>query len=197
MSTRRSLLAALWPGAAAIVTGCVVAGLLLSASLRTEFPLFSEASAERGRDCTTIRSARHALEATLQARLPMPAPDVESARAIRSAVTAFDARTQDIATPAVESALNPVRGALDTLSDSIQAYAAAPAGASADSARGAVEDALGASRSRGRARSLASAPDVGTQLPTRAPTWSSPMESEVHAVKSASFTNSDSVDPGG
>ncbi|MGH1549297.1 transporter [Leifsonia poae] len=142
MSTRRSLLATVWPAAAALVAGCVVAGLLLSASLRTEFPLFSEASAERGRDCTTIRSARHALEATLQERLPMAAPDVESARAIRSAVTAFDARTQDIATPAVESALSPVRGALDRLSDSIQAYAAAPAGAYAGAARGTVEDAL-------------------------------------------------------
>ncbi|MEV8212619.1 transporter [Leifsonia sp. NPDC077715] len=142
MSARRSLLAGLWPAAAAVVAGCVVAGLLLSASLRTEFPLFSEASAERGRDCTAIRSARHALDETLQARLPMAAPDVESARAIRSAVTAFDARTQDIATPAVESALSPVRGALDRLSDSIQVYAAAPAQASTDSARAAVEDAL-------------------------------------------------------
>ena len=139
---RRTALAALWPAAVALLAGCVVAGLLLSASLRAEFPLFSEASAERGRDCTAITSARHALDATLQARLPMPVPDAESARAVRSAVTAFDARTQDIATPAVEEALNPVRGALDTLSDSIQAYAAAPSGSSADSARGAVEDAL-------------------------------------------------------
>ena len=142
MSTRRPLLSALWPPAIALVAGCVVAGLLLSSSLRAEVPLFSEASAERGRDCTAIRSARHALDATLAARLPMPAPDAEAARTVRSAVTAFDARTQDIATPAVEAALNPVRGALDTLSDSIQAYAAAPDGPSAVSARRAVDDAL-------------------------------------------------------
>jgi hypothetical protein len=138
----RSPFAALWPVAAALIAGCVAAGLLLSLSLRVEFPLFSEASAERGRDCIAITSARHALDATLQARLPVRAPDAGAARAIRSAVTAFDARTQDIATPAVESALNPVRGALDTLSDSVQAYAAAPVGPPSGAAGEAVQDAL-------------------------------------------------------
>lgn len=124
----------LWPLVAALVVGCVIAGLLLAASLRNEFPLYSEASAARGRDCTAITSARHALEATLQARLPMRAPDAEAARAIRSAIAAFDARTQDIATPAVDAALGLVRGRLDALSDSVQLFATAPGGSVADHA---------------------------------------------------------------
>ena len=113
----------------ALAAGCVVATLLLSVSVRAEFPLYSEASAERGRDCIAIRSARHALDATLEAHLPLRPGDADAARAIRSAVAAFDARTQDIATPAVETALGPVRGSLDTLADSVQGYAAS-AGAS-------------------------------------------------------------------
>lgn len=119
----------LWSMLTALAAGCVVAVLLLSASARAEFPLYSEASAERGRDCIAIRSARHALDATLEEHLPLRLGDADAARAIRSAVAAFDARTQDIATPAVETALSPVRGSLDTLADSVQGYAAS-AGAS-------------------------------------------------------------------
>lgn len=116
----------------ALTMGCVAAVLLLGSALRTEFPLFSEASAERGRDCIRIASAHHALDATLQARLPLTAPDAETARAVRSAVAAFDARTQDLATDSVASALGPVRGALSALSDGVQVAAAAPDAASDD-----------------------------------------------------------------
>jgi hypothetical protein len=133
-STRRRTVSLLWPSVAALAVGSVVAALLLATSLRSEFPLYSEASAERGRDCTTIASARHALDTTLQAHVPLRAGDADAARSIRSAVAAFDARTQDLATPAVETALGPVRGGLDALSDSVQAYAAAPGASLADDA---------------------------------------------------------------
>jgi hypothetical protein len=115
----------LWPVLTALAAGCVVAAVLLSATAHAEFPLYSEASAERGRDCSDIQSARHALDGTLEAHLPLRPGDADAARAIRSAVAAFDARTQDIATPAVETALGPVRGSLDALGDSVQGYAAA------------------------------------------------------------------------
>ncbi|WP_431218618.1 transporter [Leifsonia xyli] len=138
MSTRRRTTRALWPPLTAFALGCGLAVLLLAGALRTEFPLFSEASAERGRDCTAIASARHALDATLQARLPLRKPDAETARAVRSAVAAFDARTQDIATPAVDAALGPVRGELSSLADTVQLSATAPAAMGS----GAVDDAL-------------------------------------------------------
>ncbi|MGO4534507.1 transporter [Leifsonia sp. 2MCAF36] len=123
-----------WPALTALGVGCVVATLILAAALQSEFPLFSEASAARGRDCTKIASARHALDAALGAHLPLRSRDADAARAIRSAVAAFDARTQDLATPAVQSALGPIRGGLHTLSDSVQAYAAAPSASLADDA---------------------------------------------------------------
>ncbi|WP_374009788.1 transporter [Leifsonia sp. LS-T14] len=123
---------AVWPVLAALVAGSVVAVLILAASLRSEFPLYSEASAARGRDCATIASARHALDAALEAHLPLRAEDADAVRDIRSAVAAFAARTQDLATPAVDSALNPVRGGLDALSDSVLRYAASPYSTSAD-----------------------------------------------------------------
>lgn len=116
----------LWSATIALTAGVVVAGMLLATSLRAEFPLFSEASAERGRDCTTIASARHALDATLQSRLPLRAGDAEAARAVGSAVAAFNARTQDLATPAVEAGLAEVRGRLAVLAQRVQAPASAP-----------------------------------------------------------------------
>ncbi|MGN7798049.1 transporter [Leifsonia sp. 22587] len=130
--TARSIARRLGPPLGALVAGCVAACLLLNAALGMEFPLFSEASAERGRDCTAIASARHALDATLQARLPLRAPDAEAAQAIRSAVAAFRARTEDLATDSVVTALGPVRGSLSALSDSVSAYAAAPSASMAD-----------------------------------------------------------------
>lgn len=132
--TARWIAPSLWPVLTALAAGIVVASLLLATSLRTEFPLFSEASAERGRDCTQIASARHALDAALQAHAPLRAQDADAARSIRSAVAAFDARTEDLATPAVATALGPVRGGLDALSGSVQAYAAAPGAFLADDA---------------------------------------------------------------
>ncbi|MFP3466154.1 transporter [Leifsonia sp. SIMBA_070] len=137
-----------WPALIGLAVGCVTAALLLGTAVRTEFPLFSEASAERGRDCAAIASARHALDATLQARLPLRAPDADSARAIRSAVAAFDARTQDLATDSVVAALDPVRGSLDALSDSVSVYAAVPPapGSASSSADNAVENASAAVR---------------------------------------------------
>lgn len=123
---RRRTASAVWPMLAALVAGSVVAVLILAASLRSEFPLYSEASAARGRDCATIASARHALDASLNAHLPLRAGDADTARAIGSAVAAFGARTQDLATPAVDAALQPVRGGLDALSDGVRTYTATP-----------------------------------------------------------------------
>jgi hypothetical protein len=132
---------------AGLVAGCVAAAVLLGAALSTEFPLFSEASAERGRDCTAIASARHALDAELQAHLPAPSLDAETARGIRSAVAAFEARTQDLATPSVVGALVPVRTQLDRLSDTVAASVGAPAAASAATSAGeTVTDAYAAAR---------------------------------------------------
>jgi len=125
---------AFWPMLAALLAGSLVAALILAASLRSEFPLYSEASAARGRDCTKIASARHALDAALEAHLPLREQDADAARAIRSAVAAFAARTQDLATPAVGQALDPVRGGLDALTDGVRTYAAVPRTAAADDA---------------------------------------------------------------
>ncbi|MFF9565440.1 transporter [Leifsonia sp. NPDC014704] len=106
----------LWPGATALTFGCVAAIAMLGIAAGTEFPLFSEASAERGRDCTTIRSARHALDAALDAHLAaLGAHPVEAGSAIQDAVTRFRAETSDIATDAVARALDPVDRTLDEL----------------------------------------------------------------------------------
>ncbi|MGO4300958.1 transporter [Leifsonia sp. RAF41] len=138
-STVRRTATRLLPLGAALVAGCIVASLLLAVSLRTEFPLFSEASAARGRDCTTIASARHALDAALEAQLSLRVRDADAPRSIRSAIAAFGARTQDLATPSVETALSPVRRELNTLADSVQVSGATPDAPVADAA---VDDAF-------------------------------------------------------
>lgn len=132
----------LWPGAAALALGCAAAAALLAVAAGAEFPLFAEASAERGRDCTAIRSARHALDAELDAHLAaLGAHPVEAGSAIQEAVTAFRAATRDIATDAVERALDPVDRRLDELQGAVggEAFArdpgAALAGANAAAAR--------------------------------------------------------------
>jgi len=132
-----------WPVALALTSGLAVAGLLLAGALQGEFPLFSEASAERGRDCTTIASARHALEATLGAHLPLQPADGDAAREVVSAVAAFDARTSDIATPAVADGLVDVRTRLDALADRVRAVSVPGA---APNTAAAVEDALASVR---------------------------------------------------
>ena len=111
-----------WLGALAL--GCLAAILILATALHTEFPLFSEASAARGRDCATIRSARHALEPALELRLDaLAAHPVEAGSGIRHAVDAFRASTADIATPAVSDALSPVDGDLERLADAVDGAA--------------------------------------------------------------------------
>ena len=131
----------LWPGAAALALGCVAAVAALGVAAGSEFPLFSEASAERGRDCTTIRSARHALDAALDAHLPALGPHpVEAGSAIQGAVTSFRARTSDIATGAVARALDPVDHSLDELQDAVdgRAFARDPGAALADASTAAA-----------------------------------------------------------
>ena len=132
----------LWPGAAALMLGCIAAVAMLGVATASEFPLFSEASAERGRDCTTIRSARHALDAALDAHLAaLAAHPVEAGSAIQEAVTTFRAETSDIATDAVARALDPVDRRLDELQGTVdgQAFAGDPAAALAGANRAAAE----------------------------------------------------------
>ncbi len=122
--------------------GCVAAVAMLGVAAASEFPLFSEASAERGRDCTTIRSARHALDAALDAHLAaLGAHPVEAGSAIQEAVTTFRADTSDIATDAVERALDPVDRRLDDLQGAVggHAFAGDPGAALADANRAAAD----------------------------------------------------------
>ncbi|SEI12747.1 MULTISPECIES: hypothetical protein [unclassified Leifsonia] len=114
----------LWWWLGALALGCLAAILILATALHTEFPLFSEASAARGRDCATIRSARHALEPALELQLDaLAAHPVEAGSGIRHAVDAFRASTADIATPAVSGALSPVQGDLERLADAVDGAA--------------------------------------------------------------------------
>lgn len=114
----------LWWWLGALALGCLAAILILATALHTEFPLFSEASAARGRDCATIRSARHALEPALELHLDaLAAHPVEAGSGIRHAVDAFRASTADIATPAVSGALSPVQGDLERLADAVDGAA--------------------------------------------------------------------------
>lgn len=127
--------ARLWPGAAALTLGCVAAIAMLAIAAGSEFPLFSEASAERGRDCTAVRSARHALDAALDAHVAaLGAHPVEAGTAIQEAVTSFRAATSDIATDAVARALTPVDRSLEGLQGAVdgEAFADDPRGALAD-----------------------------------------------------------------
>lgn len=126
-------------GALALGVGVMAAVLLLSAALQAEFPLFAEASAARGRDCATVASARHALDAALDARLPLRVPDGDGLRALRSAIAAFDARTSDLDTAAVADGLAGVHEGLSELAQRVQA-ASAPG--SSPRAAEAVEAAL-------------------------------------------------------
>ena len=113
-----------WWCLGALALGCLAAILILAMALHTEFPLFSEASAARGRDCATIRSARHALEPALELHLDaLAAHPVESGSGIRHAVDAFRASTADIATPAVSDALSPVDADLERLADAVDGAA--------------------------------------------------------------------------
>jgi hypothetical protein len=123
----------------ALGAGIAASILLLAGALHGEFPLFAEASAERGRDCTTVASARHALDAALESRLPLRTGDADGARAVRSAVAAFDARTSDLATASVAAGIGDVRSSLTTLLQRVQ-QAAAPGAAPA--AASGVEDAV-------------------------------------------------------
>ncbi|MDR6613927.1 transporter [Leifsonia sp. 1010] len=136
----------LWPGATALTLGCVAAIAMLAVAAGTEFPLFSEASAERGRDCTTIRSARHALDAALDAHLAaLGAHPVEAGSAIQDAVTRFRAETSDIATDAVARALDPVDRTLDDLRGAVDGRALArDPGAALAAANGAAAELRGA-----------------------------------------------------
>jgi len=118
---RRSRALGLRSGALALSGGVVAATLLLSVALQSEFPLFAEASAARGRDCIVIASARHALDAALDARLPLRPADPDAARAVLSAIAAFQARTSDLATESVADGLADVRGSLSELAARVQA----------------------------------------------------------------------------
>lgn len=112
-----------WP-LGGLALGCLAAILILVMALHTEFPLFSEASAARGRDCATIRSARHALEPALQLHLgALTAHPVEAGSGIRHAVDTFRASTADIATPAVSDALSAVDGNLERLATAVDGAA--------------------------------------------------------------------------
>lgn len=130
-------------GALALAGGVVAATLVLSVALQSEFPLFAEASAARGRDCIVIASARHALDAALDARLPLRPADPDGARAVLSAIAAFDARTSDLGTESAADGLADVRGSLSELAGRVQA---ASATGSQQAAADAVEEALGSVR---------------------------------------------------
>lgn len=143
----------LWWWLGALALGCLAAILILAMALHTEFPLFSEASAARGRDCATIRSARHALEPALEFHLEaLAAHPVEAGSGIRHAVDAFRASTADIATPAVSDALSAVDGNLERLADAVDGAAMVddPAHAirSAHEAMADLEDSWGGALSR-------------------------------------------------
>jgi hypothetical protein len=136
---RRTGVPGLRSGMLALGVGVLAAVLLLSGALQTEFPLFAEASAARGRDCATVASARHALDAALEARLPLGAVDADDVRAVRSAIAAFDARTADLATGSVADGLVDVQQGLTELAQRVQA-ASVPG--SSPKAAAAVEEAM-------------------------------------------------------
>ena len=140
---RRSRVSGLRSGALALSGGVVAATLVLSVALQSEFPLFAEASAARGRDCIAIASARHALDAALDARLPLRPADPDGARAVLSAIAAFQARTSDLATESASDGLAEVRGSLAELAGRVQA-ASLPG--SRQAAADGVETALGSLR---------------------------------------------------
>jgi len=106
----------LWPVLTALALGCLAAVVILALALQTEFPLFSEASAARGRDCATIRSARHALDRQLELELvAVSAHPIEAGQGVQDAVAGFHAATRDLGTPSVARALGDVDRRLDAL----------------------------------------------------------------------------------
>lgn len=143
LGAQRSAVPGLRSGILALAGGITAAALLLSGALHAEYPLFAEASAARGRDCSAIASARHALDAALEAGLPIRPADADDAREVRSSIATFDARTSDLVTPSVAVGLADVRGRLSELAGRVQA-ASAP-GAPPEAAAG-VETALAALR---------------------------------------------------
>ncbi|WP_285115862.1 transporter [Leifsonia sp. fls2-241-R2A-40a] len=133
-----SLTARLWPALLALALGCAAAIAMLTVALNSEFPLFAEASAARGRDCATIRSARHALDPALQMHLAALAPHpVEAGTGIQDAVAAFESETSDIGTASVATALGEVDRRLDELATAVGGAALAqdPADAIATATR--------------------------------------------------------------
>jgi hypothetical protein len=105
-----------WHVAVAVAAGLAVAALILVAALSARPALFSEASAERGRDCATVASARHGLEAGVEAALRADtAPSAQTVTLIHAATNRFRAATDDLATKAVVDAMTPIHVRVDGL----------------------------------------------------------------------------------
>lgn len=122
----------LWPAFAALALGCLAAIVILSIALQSEFPLFSEASAARGRDCATIRSARNVLDRELEWQLAaVSAHPVEASQSVQDAVAAFRVETRDLETASVATALGEVDRRLDALTSAVDGTGTDAAGTDA------------------------------------------------------------------